>query len=136
MDRLVIESIFSDVEEIILSDDQLIPELGKSIILRFSTENTEQVKSAFSTLKNLIQDKKVEFIICRTLISGVYDLEIKTDALDEPIRIVNKAIRPELLSEIEGILEKSHSIAIGTNVTSKDYWVLATHAQVKECTVK
>ncbi len=136
MDRLVIESILSDVDEIYLSNDNINADLNPSIILGFKAANTDQVINAFKALKGIAHEGKVEFIICRTLVSGIYDLEIKTSALDEPIRILNKAISHELLSQIEDCLSKNKSIVIGTNVSEDDNWIIATDAQVKECTVK
>ncbi|WP_442590615.1 hypothetical protein ACSBL2_05235 [Pedobacter sp. AW31-3R] len=136
MDRLVIESILADLDEIVLSSDQARPEFNPSIILTFKAVHADQVKHAFTALNELTSDKKVEFMICRTLVSGIYDLEIKTDALDEPIRIVNKAISPELLLQIEDLLEKNNPIRIGTNVTGEGDWIIASNAQVKECSVK
>jgi len=69
MDRLVIESILADVDEIFLSSDSKIEELNPSIILGFKAANTDQVISAFTALKNVTHNKEVEFIICRTLVS-------------------------------------------------------------------
>lgn len=136
MDRLVIESILADVDEIFLSSDSKIEELNPSIILGFKAANTDQVISAFTALKNVTHNKEVEFIICRTLVSGIYDLEFKTDALDEPIRILNKAISHELLGEIEDYLAKNKSIIVGTNVFEEENWIRATQAHIKECSVK
>jgi len=136
MDRLVIESILADVDEIFLSSDSKIEELNPSIILGFKAANTDQVISAFTALKNVTHNKEVEFIICRTLVSGIYDLEFKTDALDEPIRILNKAISHELLGEIEDYLAKNKSIIVGTNVSEEENWIRATQAHIKECSVK
>lgn len=136
MDRLVIESILSDVDQIYLSNDNINADLNPSIVLGFKAGNTDQVINAFKALKEITHEGKVEFIICRTLVSGIYDLEIKTNALDEPIRILNKAISHELLLQIEDCLSKNKSIVIGTNVSEDDNWILATDAQVKECTVK
>ena len=68
--------------------------------------------------------------------SGIYDLEIKTDALDEPVRILNKAISQELLVQIEEQLDKSNKIILGTNVSAEENWILVSEAAVKECAVK
>ena len=136
MDRLVIESILANVDEIYLSEDSEKAELNPSIILGFKAGNVDQVIHAFHALKSVTQDKEVELVICRTLVSGIYDLEIKTPALDEPVRILNKAISNELLEQIEGQLEKSKTIVLGTNVSEEDNWIILNTAQVKECTVK
>jgi hypothetical protein len=89
MDRLVIESILAGVDEIYLSNDSDKAELNPSIILGFKATEVDQVINAFSALKAVTDNKTVELVICRTLVSGIYDLEIKTDALDEPVRIAN-----------------------------------------------
>ncbi len=75
-------------------------------------------------------------MICRTLVSGIYDLELKCDALDEPVRILNKAIPHELLQQIEDQLHRSKKIVLGTNVTEEETWITVTEAHVKECTVR
>jgi len=136
MDRLVIESILADVDEIYLSNDSEKPELNPSIVLGFKASNVDQVISAFTALKNVTHDKNVELIICKTLVSGIYDIEIKTDALDEPVRILNKAISHELLGQIEDQLQQSKQIVLGTNVSEEENWILVSEAAVKECSVK
>ena len=136
MDRLVIESILADVDEIYLSNDSQKPELNPSIVLGFKAGNADQVINAFDALKKVTHNSKVELVICRTLVSGIYDLEIKTDALDEPVRILNKAISHELLVKIEDQLHKSKKIVLGTNVSEEENWIEITEAQVKECAVK
>jgi len=136
MDRLVIESILADVDEIYLSNDSEKPELNPSIVLGFKASNVDQVISAFTALKNVTHDKNVELVICKTLVSGIYDIEIKTDALDEPVRILNKAISHELLGQIEDQLQQSKQIVLGTNVSEEENWILVSEAAVKECSVK
>ena len=136
MDRLVIESILADVDEIYLSNNSENTELNPSIILGFKATNVDQVINAFTALKNVTHNKNVELVICKTLVSGIYDLEIKTDALDEPVRILNKAISHELLVQIEEQLQKSKKIILGTNVSEEENWILVSEAAVKECAVK
>jgi hypothetical protein len=136
MDRLVIESILAGVDEIYLSNDSQKPELNPSIVLGFKAGNVDQVINAFDALKKVTHNSKVELVICRTLVSGIYDLEIKTDALDEPVRILNKAISHELLQQIEDQLHQSKKIVLGTNVSAEENWIEITEAQVKECAVK
>lgn len=136
MDRLVIESILADVDEIYLSNDSQKPALNPSIVLGFKAGNADQVINAFDALKSVTRNSKVELVICRTLVSGIYDLEIKTDALDEPVRILNKAISHELLEKIEDQLHQSKKILLGTNVSADESWIEITEAQVKECAVK
>ncbi|CAM4282979.1 hypothetical protein SAMN06265348_109226 [Pedobacter westerhofensis] len=136
MDRLVIESILADVDEIYLSNDSENQELNPSIILGFKAGNSDQIINAFEALKNVTQNKNVELIICRTLVSGIYDLEIKTEALDEPVRILNKVIPAELLARIEDQLHQRKTIVLGTNVSAEENWITVNEAQVKECAVK
>lgn len=136
MDRLVIESILAGVDQIYLSNDHSKPELNPSIILGFKASDVDQVIHAFTALKEVTHHKNVELVICKTLVSGIYDLEIKTDALDEPVRILNKAISAELLSQIEEQLQKSKTIVLGTNVSEEDNWIIVRDAAVKECAVK
>jgi hypothetical protein len=136
MDRLVIESILADVDEIYLSNDSANPELNPSIVLGFKATNVDQVISAFTALKEVTHNKNVELVICKTLVSGIYDLEIKTDALDEPVRILNKAISHELLGQIEDQLQKNKQIVLGSNVSEEENWILVSDAAVKECSVK
>jgi len=136
MDRLVIESILADVDEIYLSNNSGNTELNPSIILGFKATNVDQVINAFTALKNVTHNKNVELVICKTLVSGIYDLEIKTDALDEPVRILNKAISHELLVQIEEQLQNSKKIILGTNVSEEENWILVSEATVKECAVK
>jgi len=136
MDRLVIESILAGVDEIYLSNDSDKPELNPSIVLGFKAANVDQVIHAFSALKEVTNNRNVELLICKTLVSGIYDLEIKTDALDEPVRILNKAISHELLGQIEDQLLKSKKIVLGTNVSEEENWITVSDAAVKECAVK
>lgn len=136
MDRLVIESILADVDQVYLSNDSDQTELNPSIVLGFKAHHADQVISAFEALKKVTHNKEVEFVICKTLVSGIYDLEIKTDALDEPVRILNKAIPAEILQDIETQLQKSKKIILGTNVSEAQNWIMVTGAHVNECSVK
>lgn len=136
MDRLVIESILADVDEIYLSNDNPNTAINPTLVLSFKAANSDQVINAFTALKNITHQKDVELVICKTLVSGIYDLELKTDALDEPIRIVNKAISATLLSQIEEQLQESKKIVLATNVSEEENWIVVTDAQIKECAVK
>lgn len=136
MDRLVMESTFADVDELYISNNKGISETASSIFLGFKDVNSEQAKHAFRALKNVTQNHSVEFIICRTLTSGIYDLEIKTDALDEPLRIINKMINHETLVQIENLLNSDKKIVLATNLAEVKDWIEINAATVKECTVK
>ncbi|KIO75132.1 hypothetical protein TH53_22175 [Pedobacter lusitanus] len=134
MDRLIIESILTAAENIYLSETQAGP--NSSLILGFREDHTEQVVHAFSVLKKMTDGKVVELVICKTLVSGIFDLEIKTDALDEPVRILNKAITTAVLEQIELQLQQNKKIVLGANVAGQESWITLTDAQVKECAVK
>lgn len=136
MDRLVIESILAETEKIYVSNDSESAELGTILMLGFKADHAEQVVNAFTALKNITHDKVVELVICKTLTSGIYDLELKTDALDEPVRILNKAIPDDLLLRLESQLQKDQEILLGTNVSEQESWITLTGAQVRECAVK
>jgi hypothetical protein len=136
MDRLVIESILADVDEIYVSNDSINLDLNPSIVLGFKAGNADQVIHAFEALKTVAQNSAVELIICRTLVSGIYDLEIKTDALDEPVRILNKVISNETLKQIEDLLHQGKKVVLGTNVSEEENWIMVSDAVLKECAVK
>lgn len=98
MDRLVIESILADADEVVLNTE---PSAPQSILLNFSNGNQEQIKHAFHALNALKADNTFSLLICDTLVSGMYDLEICTPALDEPVRICNKVIGHSELEKIK-----------------------------------
>jgi len=135
MDRLVIESILADVDEIHLSNDNQNPELNPSIVLSFKAQHTDQVIHAFTALKKVVHNSGVSLVICKTMTSGIYDLEIKTDALDEPVRILNKVISHELLLQLEEEFHKGKKIALTTNVSEEENWISLSNAEIKECAI-
>ncbi len=103
MDRLVIESILADTDEVALVDTQSsIP----CICLSFDETHLEQAKHAFDALKKVTANKEVSLVICETLVSGIYDIEIVTEALDEPVRICNKVVEQQTLRGIREIMDK------------------------------
>jgi len=133
MDRLVIESALSDVNEIFLSgvENSTLEQFG--IVLGFKATNTDQVLNAFIGLKDIVCDKPATFVICKTRLSGIYDLEIKTDGLDEPIRIMNKAIDNETLGAIEDRINNRQGIVLTTNVSEEDNVIPISEVQIKAC---
>ncbi|MEJ7558386.1 MAG: hypothetical protein WKF66_08770 [Pedobacter sp.] len=133
MDRLVIESALSDVNEIFLSgvNDPTSQRLG--IVLGFKAANIDQVLNAFTGLKDIVCDKEVLFVICQTRMAGIYDLEIKTEGLDEPIRIMNKAIDNETLGGIEDKVNSGAQIILTTNVSEDDNMIELTQVLIKAC---
>lgn len=133
MDRLVIESALSDVNEIFLSgvENSTLEQFG--IVLGFKATNTDQVLNAFIGLKDIVCDKPANLVICKTRLSGIYDLEIKTDGLDEPIRIMNKAIDNETLGAIEDRINNKQGIVLTTNVSEEDNLIPISEVQIKAC---
>jgi len=133
MDRLVIESALSDVNEIFLSgvENSTLEQFG--IVLGFKATNTDQVLNAFIGLKDIVCDKPANLVICKTRLSGIYDLEIKTDGLDEPIRIMNKAIDNETLGAIEDRINNRQGIVLTTNVSEEDNVIPISEVQIKAC---
>lgn len=133
MDRLVIESALSDVNEIFLSgfENSTIEQFG--IVLGFKATNTDQVLNAFIGLKDIVCDNAAQLIICKTRLTGIYDLEIKTEGLDEPIRIMNKAIDNETLGAIEDRINNKEGIVLTTNVSEEDNIIPISEVQIKAC---
>jgi len=117
MDRLVIESILADANEVALVDTQnSVP----CICLGFDDTNMEQVKHAFGELKKLTSNKSVSLIICETLVTGIYDIEIVTDALDEPVRICNKVVEQQTLKGIREIMDKHPELILAVRGAAED----------------
>jgi hypothetical protein len=133
MDRLVIESVLSEVNEIFLSgrEDSISEHFG--IVLGFKATNTDQVLNAFVGLKDIVSDNSIDLIICKTRLSGIYDLEIKTKGLDEPIRIMNKAIDHETLGAIEDRINNNKGIVLTTNVSEENTLILISETHIKSC---
>jgi len=128
MDRLIIESILADVDEVIFSPTELaVP----SILLKFHNGNQEKIKHAFDALKTLKADKTCSLLICETLVSGIYDLEICTDALDEPVRISNKVIAPAALEELKSQVKSNPEIRLAVVGLEQE-----TVLQIEETTFK
>lgn len=136
MDRLVIESTLSDLSEVYYSDDDNNMNPKPAIVLGFKASHTDQIIHAFSALKNLTAEEGVEFLICRTLVPGIYDLEIKSGSLDEPVRIMNKAISNEKLGEIEDQLLHNKEMILTTNVSEEENWIKIHKSEIKDCPVK
>lgn len=133
MDRLVIESALSDVNEIFLSgvENSTLEQFG--IVLGFKATNTDQVLNAFIGLKDIICENSAQLAICKTRLTGIYDLEIKTEGLDEPIRIMNKAIDNETLGAIEDRINNNQGVVLTTNVSEEDNIISISEVQIKAC---
>jgi len=133
MDRLIIESILADVNSISLAEDEASGAGGPLLVLDFKSLQNDQVAHAFAALKELAKDNNVSVVICKTLVAGMYDLEIITAALDEPIRICNKVIGNELLEQLEVYLEKGVKPVLTTNVSEEENWIPLFDLQIKDC---
>jgi hypothetical protein len=133
MDRLIIETILADVDEILLSGDNSNTEVNPCILLGYKASNIDQIIHAFSELKKLLANHEVSFLICKTMVHGMYDLEIASDALDEPVRIANKVIEQDTLQQIEQFIEKSPEIKLAINVSQEENWIHVDRAEVRTC---
>ena len=133
MDRLVIESALSDVNEIFISGNETAGSADFGIVLGFKAAHTDQVLNAFIGLKDIVCENSVNLVICKTRLSGIYDLEIKTDALDEPIRLLNKSIDNETLGAIEDRINDGHQITLTTNVSEAENLIPLDAVQIKAC---
>jgi len=133
MDRLIIETILADVNEIFLAKDHSIPGQRTNIVLGFKAKNTEQIIHAFEVLKSMTAGHEVSLVICNTVQTGMYDLEICTEVLDEPIRIMNKVITNETIGEIKDHLLKSSPMMLSTNVSEDENWLDVNKVELKTC---
>lgn len=135
MDRLVIESTLSDMDDILLAERSIEGENGTSIILCFKASHTDQVVNAIESLNGL-SNRGVDFVICKTLQSGLYDLEIRCEGLDEPIRLMNKAISNEKLGEIEDYIHSDTTLSLSANVCHPGNEIRLLKTEIKDCSVK
>lgn len=133
MDRLIIETVLADVNEIFLAKDHSIPGQRTNIVLGFKARNTEQIIHAFEVLKSMTKDHEVALVICKTVQAGMYDLEICTEALDEPVRIMNKVITNETIGEIKDHLLISGKMMLSTNVSEDENWIDIDKVELKAC---
>lgn len=133
MDRLIIETILADVDEILVSGDHSNTDENTCILLGYKASNIDQIIHAFTELKKLLNHHKVSLVICKTMISGMYDLEIVSDALDEPVRINNKVIEHAVIEQIERLLSRNSEIKLALNVSQDSNWIHVDEASVKFC---
>jgi len=133
MDRLIIESILADVNEIYLSDADNNGD-KPAVVLGFKGSNNDKVLNAWLILKDIAYQHDTDLLICETMIAGIYDLEIKTPGLDEPLRIMNKAISGETLAAIEELVNGNMRIRLGTSVSEKENWIELHSTLIRECT--
>ena len=136
MDRLIIESILGDVNEILLSEASECEEPETAVVLVYKTNHKDKVIHAWSVLKEIADEHEIDLAVCRTMVAGIYDLEIKTAALDEPIRIMNKVINHETIGAIEDLVNQNAQINLTTNLSERASWIPVHGAHIRECAVK
>ncbi|WP_276089227.1 hypothetical protein [Pedobacter sp. JY14-1] len=134
MDRLIIEASLADVSGIYLSKPDS-SHFSPAVILEFKPSHAEQAGNAFAALKKIAGAAAIELAICRTLSAGVYDLEIKTGNLDEPVRICNKGIGRETLEALESQTLLNEELLLGSNILPAEDWLRVRAAHVKDCTL-
>lgn len=135
MDRLVLETTLSEVNEIILSEAHEGAN-KPAVILDFKATHTDHIVHAFSALKGIANEHEIGFVICKTMVTGMYDLEIKTHGLDEPIRIMNRPISTERIHAIQDLIDKNEHIYLGTNVSGTESWIPVHTTTIKDCELK
>lgn len=131
MDRLVIESILAEADHIQFDGAQPQADSSCALILGFKAAHTDQVILAFQELKKISEE--ISLLVCHTQVQGIYDLEIQTAALDEPVRILNKSIPAEALAELKEYLNHSNTLVLGSNVSQKDAWITLRNVEIKVC---
>ena len=136
MDRLIIESILADVNEILLSEASICEEPETALVLVYKTTHEDKVTHAWSVLKDIADKYEVDLAVCKTMTPGIYDLEIKTPALDEPLRIMNKVINHETIGAIEDLVNQNAQINLTTNLSERASWIPVHGAHIRECAVK
>ena len=132
MDRLIMESVLADVNGFNLTKDGRDGFTGV-LKMGFTEDRTAQVNHAFSELKNMVQGDGIQLVICKTMVDGIYDLELCTAALDEPLRISNKAISKEMIQEIEGHVGHDPKVLLGADGISVENWLGIGQIEIKNC---
>jgi hypothetical protein len=133
MDRLVIESVLANVSEVFFSDSNTTADINPTIVFGFKATNPEQIIIAFNQLKTIADRNEISLAICNTLVSGMYDLELFTEVLDEPIRICNKVISPEFLDKITEKTQSNVELGLSSNVSEQENWFKLSRVEVKDC---
>lgn len=133
MDRLIIETVLSDVDEILISGDYSNTQEHPCLLLSYKAANIDQIIHAFAALKKLLSNHEVSLLVCETMVSGMYDLEIVSDAMDEPVRISNKVIEHEDIRKLRGLLSNSPELKIATNVSQEENWIHANKVEIRVC---
>lgn len=126
------ESVLSDVSSFKLTRDSRDGFTGV-LEMGFTEDRIAQVSHAFSELKKMVKEEGIQLVICRTMVEGIYDLEICTDLLDEPVRINNKAISKDMVLEMERHVGKKPRLMLGVDGLSVDNWLEIGLLDIKNC---
>ncbi|MBC8984729.1 hypothetical protein H9X96_02950 [Pedobacter sp. N36a] len=132
MDRLIMESVLADVNGFNLTKDGRDGFNG-ALQMGFTEDRTAQVNHAFSELKRMVQGEGIDLMICKTMVEGIYDLEICTDTLDEPLRINNKAISKDMIQEIAGHVGHDPKVLLGADGVPVENWLGIAKIEIKNC---
>jgi hypothetical protein len=103
------------------------------LLLSYKAANIDQIIHAFSALKKLLANHEVSLLVCETMVSGMYDLEIVSDAMDEPVRINNKVIEHEEIRKLRELLSNSPELKIATTVSQEENWIHANKVEIRVC---
>ncbi|WP_316823466.1 hypothetical protein [Pedobacter gandavensis] len=132
MDRLIMESVLSDVSGFNLTKDSRDGFIG-SLVMGFSADRMLQVNHVFSELNNMVKTEDVQLLICKTMVDGIYDLEICTAVLDEPVRISNRAIPKDMIHVIESHAGDDPKLLLGAAGLPVGNWLGLAKIEVKNC---
>ncbi|WP_316747296.1 hypothetical protein [Pedobacter gandavensis] len=132
MDRLIMESVLADVNGFNLTKDNRAG-YTSALLMGFNEDRLTQVGHVFSELKGMVQEEGIELLICKTMVHGIYDLEICTTVLDEPVRISNKAISQEMIGEIEKHVGAEAKVLLGVDGLGVEDWLEIGSLTIKKC---
>jgi hypothetical protein len=133
MDRLITETILADVDDIRVSGDYSNTSTNPCILLGYKASNIDQIIHAFAALKKLLAHHSASLVICKTMIAGMYDVEIVSDALDEPVRISNKVIEHDIIHQIEHLLGSETGVKLAINVSQEENWIHMDKGELRVC---
>ena len=133
MDRLVIETTLADLDGISVSADQSVSTSALVLLLSFKDNTKEQITAAFEALKKTVGQHPVNFVVCKTMVSGMYDLEIASEAIDEPIRISNKVISEDVLTQLENDIKVNKPICLAVNVADQQNTIDLQMVSIRQC---
>lgn len=133
MDRLIFENILSDVHEISLSEEASVDGYDAVVLMNYKAESDTQLNYAFNELRKVIGEHQVELLFCKTMQNGIFDLEINTSALDEPIRIGNQAVDKETLGQLEQHISQHHQFLLVAMASETENRLPLHKVEIKAC---